>query len=110
MPVVSLGLFKLLFRLLEGMNAHQMVIAAKPERIWTYEWVGFRRTGQTARYGTLDSIEHELLALDVRKVGERLAGHPFEAFFMHLDYREVVLPRRLPSLGVGVELPLRKSA
>jgi hypothetical protein len=110
LPVVSLGLFKLALRLLEGMNAHHMVIASKPERIWTYEWMGFRRTGHTAKYGALDAIDHELLSLDVRKVGERLAGHPFEAFFTQLDYREVVLPKRLPALGVGVDLPLRKTA
>jgi len=110
LPIVSLGLFKTCLRLLEGMNARHMVIASKPERIWTYEWLGFRRTGHTALYGALDAIEHELLELDVRKVGERFAGHPFESFFTQLDYREVVLPRRLPSLGMGVELPLQKTA
>ena len=110
LPAVSLGLFKLALRLLESMNARHMVIASKPERLWTYEWMGFRRTGHTALYGTLDSCEHELLALDVRKVGERLAGHPFEGFFCQLDFREVVLPRRLPSLGLGVDMPLRKTA
>ena len=110
LPVVSLGLFKLALRLLEGMNARHMVIAAKPERIWTYEWMGFQQTGHTALYGALDACEHALLAIDVRKVGQRLAGHPFESFFCQLDYREVVLPRRLPSLGVGVNLPLRKTA
>lgn len=110
LPVVSLGLFKLAMRLLQAMNAHHLVIASKPERIWTYEWLGFRQTGHTALYGTLDSCEHALLSLDVRKLDERFAGHALESFFTQLDYREVVLPKRLPSLGVGVDLELRKTA
>ncbi len=110
LPVVTLGLFKLALRLLEGMNARHIVIASKPEKIWTYEWIGFRRTGHTALYGSLDSCEHELLSLDVRKMSELLAGHPFDAFMNTMDFREVVLPRRLPSLGLGVEQPLRKTA
>jgi len=110
LPVVSLGLFKLATRLLQGMNAHHLVIASKPERIWTYEWLGFKQTGHTALYGTLDSCEHALLSLDVRKLAETFSGHAFESFFMQLDYREVVLPKRLPSLGVGVDLELRKTA
>jgi N-acyl-L-homoserine lactone synthetase len=111
LPVVTLGLFKLMLRLLENMNARHMVIASKPEKIWTYEWCGFERTGHTAKYGALDAIDHELLSLDTRKVGERLGTeHPFHAFFTNLDYREVVLPKRLPALGMGVDLGLRQTA
>jgi hypothetical protein len=100
-----------MLRLLESMNARHMVIASKPEKIWTYEWCGFERTGRTAKYGALDAIDHELLSLDTRKVGERLgAAHPFHDFFTSMDLREVVLPKRLPALGMGVDLGLRRTA
>ena len=87
-----------------------VMIASKPEKIWTYEWVGFERTGHTAKYGALDAIDHELLSLDLSTFGERLAGHPFERFFLGLDYSEVVPPKHLPSLGIGVDLGLRQTA
>lgn len=111
LPIVSLGLFKTATRFLHNMNTHHLVIASKPERIWTYEWLQFQRTGCVAQYGTLDSIEHELLSLDVR-VAAAFPGHPFEKFFAQLEHREVVLPRRLPALGLGVDLdePFRMSA
>ena len=110
LPSVSLGLFKLTMRFLQSINARHLVIASKPERIWTYEWMAFRQTGHVARYGSLDSIEHALLEYDLRHAAELFAGHPFESFFMGLDYREVVLPSRLPELGIGVAAPLRQSA
>jgi len=115
LPSVSLGLFKLALRFLQSMEARTLVIASKPERIWTYEWLCFRRAGLTAQYGCLDRTEHELLWLDMRRLVEVSAGHPFGAFFASIDDREVVLPRRLPPLGLGVDLDaepfrLRESA
>jgi hypothetical protein len=65
---------------------------------------GFSRTGRFAQYGALDAIEHELLSLDLTNPAEVFAGHVFEAFFLGIDYREVVLPRRLPALGLGTTL------
>src|SRR5438067_162856 len=102
-------------RFLQSMEARTLVTASKPERIWTYEWLCFRRAGLTAQYGCLDRTEHELLWLDMRRLGEVFAGHPFGAFFASIDDREVVLPRRLPPLGLGVDLDaepfrLRESA
>jgi N-acyl-L-homoserine lactone synthetase len=113
LPVVSLGLFKLTMQFLQSMGMHDLVIASKPERIWTYEWLGFARTGRTAAYGTLDAIEHELLTFNLRRADEIFAGHPFESFFGGLDYREVCLPNRLPEIGLGIEVEdqeLRRSA
>ena len=113
LPVVSLGLFKLAMSFLQSMGMHQLVIASKPERIWTYEWLSFTRTGRTAAYGTLDAVEHELLTFDLRRADENFANHPFERFFCGLDYREVILPERLPEIGLGIEsdgFELRKSA
>ena len=45
LPVVSLGLFKTVQTLLERVGAHYMVICAKPERVWTFEWIRFEHTG-----------------------------------------------------------------
>ncbi len=113
LPVVSLGLFKLAMRFLQSMGMHQLVIASKPQKIWTYEWLGFTRTGRTAAYGTLDAIEHELLTFNLRRSDEIFSGHPFEQFFCGFDYREVIVPEQLPEIGLGIEtdgFELRKSA
>ena len=104
LPVVSLGLFKLVHAFLQGLDAHYMIIAAKPERVWTYEWMRFARTGRTGRYGQLDGAEHELLWYDFRHRATILEGHPFQSFFLDLDYHEVRLPAALPPLGLGVDL------
>ena len=103
LPAVSLGLFKLVHSFLEGLDAHYMIIAAKPERVWTYEWMRFARTGQTGRYGHLDGADHELLWYDFRRRATILEGHPFRGFFLDLDYHEVRLPAALPPLGLGVD-------
>lgn len=102
-PVVSLGLFKLVLRFLKSQGSHHLVIASKAERIWTYEWLRFKRTGVTAMYGALDAIEHELLTFDFRAEDEILGNHPFARFFHGIDYREVILPATLPALGLGIE-------
>jgi N-acyl-L-homoserine lactone synthetase len=115
LPVVSLGLFKVVMEFLRRLDADYMVVASKPERIWTYEWLTFHRTGLVAQYAKLDYTEHELLASEFRRATENLQGHPFEAFFVTAAYREVVIPKRLPALGLGVDLAaapfsLRRSA
>ena len=115
LPIVSLGLFKTVVRFLDSIGADYMVVASKPEKIYTYEWIGFERTGRTAQYGALDAVEHELLSYEFRRIRTLMEGHPFGEFFTTMDYREVVLPRELPALGLGVDvdaLPfeLRQSA
>lgn len=102
-PVVSVGLFTLVRRFLQLVGATRMVIASKPERVWTYEWLRFKRTGLSARYAKLDYAEHELLTYDFTRAEEILQGHPFEAVFVHNDYREVEVPATVPALGLGVE-------
>lgn len=108
LPVVSLGLFKMVHDLLFSLNARYMVIASKPERVWTYQWMRFRGTGLIAPYGKLGGAEHELLTYDMRRAPEILAGHPFREFFVSARYDEVEMPRRLPRLGIlPDEMPLR---
>jgi hypothetical protein len=115
LPVVSLGLFKLVRRFLQQTEARYMVIASKPERVWTYEWMRFKRTGLVAQYAKLDYAEHELLSYDFRRAGDILRGHPFEGFFERMEYAEVELPEAIPALGIGIHsvegvTPLRRSA
>ena len=78
--------------LLAASGAHYMVISAKPERIWTYEWLRFQRTGLVASYTKLSSGERELLWYDFRRRAAVLAGHPFREFFVTARYVEVVVP------------------
>jgi hypothetical protein len=102
LPVVSVGLFKLLWKfLLERAGGHTVVICSKAERIWTYEWLRFTRTGLTAPYGKLGAAEHALLTLDVRRAHDLYAGHPFLGFF-DLEHPEIVLPRTVPPVGLDV--------
>jgi hypothetical protein len=108
LPVVSLGLFKMVHDLLFALDARYMVIASKPERVWTYQWMRFKSTGLVKPYGKLAGAEHELLTYDMRRAPEILVGHPFREFFVSARYDEVELPRRLPSLGIlPDEQPLR---
>ena len=103
LPVVSLGLFKAVQMLLKRVGAHYMVICAKPERVWTFEWMRFEHTGLTACYEKLDNAEHALLAYDFVRQNEILAGHPFEAFWVDYEHPQVTIPKRIPALGLGGE-------
>jgi N-acyl-L-homoserine lactone synthetase len=103
LPVVSLGLFKTVMTFLKRLGTDYMVAASKPERVFSYEWMGFRQTGLSAPYGKLDYSEHQLLAHDFYKVEKVLEGHPFKDFFCSLNYSEVVIPKRIPLLGLGTE-------
>lgn len=108
-PTVSLGLFKLVMRFLERIDADYMVICSRPERIWTFEWMRFARTGLTARYTKLGDTEHELLWYDFKRKAHILEGHPFRAFFLDLEYDEVSLPAAVPALGIPGEVPAQRA-
>jgi len=107
LPVVSLGLFKAVQMLLKRVGAHYMVICAKPERVWTFEWMRFEHTGRTARYEKLNNAEHALLAYDFVAQNEILEGHPFEAFWVDYEHPQVHIPKRIPALGLGGETATR---
>jgi len=92
LPVVSLGLFNLVRCFADQMSFKYLVICSKAERLWTYEWLRFRRTGLVARYEKLHGAEHELLFLSFDWTEEALADHPLRVF---------IDGTRIP----GVELP-----
>ena len=101
LPTVSVGLFKLGIAFLRP-RTDDLVISSKPERVWTYEWLCFQRTGLTTRYIKLNNAEHELLSLDFRHLARTYAGHPFEELLIGPPCPEVVVPKRAPALGLGV--------
>jgi hypothetical protein len=103
LPVVSLGLFKTVMTFLKRLGTDYMVCASKPERAFSYEWMGFRQTGLEAPYGKLDYSKHLLLAHDFYRAEKVIEGHAFKDFFCTLKYSEVVVPKRIPLLGLGTE-------
>jgi len=79
------------------------VMCAREERIWTFEWLRFQRTGMVARYAMLGNVEHELLTMDV---GTRLHDHDdlgLAEFLFDTDHPEIKLPVIQPGLGPTVE-------
>jgi len=107
-PTVSLGLFMLVRSWLARIGARVMVICARPEKTWTYEWLRFERTGLTAPYGKLGNAPHELLACDFRRWcdgrGEvAFHDHPFRDFFAG-EHPEVIVPAEMPRLNLAAGL------
>ena len=47
---------------------------------------------------------HAEIILSTRiRLARNLEGHPFKDFFCSLNYSEVVVPKRIPLLGLGTE-------
>jgi len=111
MPAVSLGLVKLVIHFMAGVaGLPRGVVASRPERSFTYEWIGFRSTGQRAPYGSLGAVPHELLVVDFRDdIETAMATHPLGSFLLDEPSPEITLPRQVPVLGLAaLELtPLR---
>jgi hypothetical protein len=78
------------------------VICARPERVWTFEWLHFERSGLMAPYGKLGNVPHELLWFDFEHVVEIFAGHPFEELLIHMRCPELVLPAGNPPFGLAI--------
>jgi N-acyl-L-homoserine lactone synthetase len=107
-PVVSFGLFLLVRSWLDRIGAHLMVICAKPENVWTYEWLRFQRTGLTAPYGKLGNVKHEVLYCDIRlwcdaHGGVAFEDHPFKDFAA-AAHPEIELPTEMPRLDLVSDL------
>jgi hypothetical protein len=100
LPVVALGLYKLVSQFVRRLGADYVVICAKPERSWSYQWLGFQPTGLSTNYGKLGATEHELLTCDLRNDMEALRGHRYWDFIFSTDHREVEVPLGIPQLGL----------
>lgn len=92
LPAVALGLFKLAIRYVLSLGVDHVVVCAKPERVWTYEWIGFERTGRSAPYRKLGGASHELMVSHVGPAIARSRDHRFWDFFMESDDPEIVMP------------------
>ncbi len=92
LPAVALGLFKLAIRYVISLGTDRVVVCAKPERVWTYEWIGFERTGRSAPYRKLGGEPHELLVSPIGATLARSRDHRFWDFFMESDDAEIVMP------------------
>jgi hypothetical protein len=103
LPVVALGLFKLAVRLVERLGADYAVVCARPERVWTYQWLRFERTGLSAVYRKLGDTLHELLTCDLRFGVERYREHRYWDFFFARTHPEIELPQRMPPLGLPTD-------
>jgi hypothetical protein len=96
LPAVALGLFKLGIRYVLSLGADRVVVCAKPERVWTYVWLGFERTGRFAPYRKLGGASHELLVSPVGAAIARSRDHRFWDFFMESDDPEIEMPAPRP--------------
>ena len=105
LPPVALGLYKLVSQLVRRLGADYVVICAKPERSWSYRWLGFEPTGLSTRYGKLGATEHDLLTCDLRRDMLALRRHRYWDFVFRMDHPEVVMPRNLPALGLATQWP-----
>ncbi|HYY06792.1 MAG TPA: hypothetical protein VE997_09435 [Candidatus Limnocylindria bacterium] len=106
LPVVVLGLYKLACHFTRKLHASHVVICSRPERSFTYQWLGFTRTGLTACYAKLANAEHELLTCDVRGDMEQHRAHRYWEFVFETDHPEVSVPDGVPLPGIGIaEMP-----
>src|SRR2546426_3673550 len=101
LPVVALGLYKLVCHFTRQLGASHVVICSKPERSFAYQRLGFTSTGLTARYTKLANAEHQLLTCDVRGDMEHHRAHRYWEFVFETDHPEVAVPRCIPPLGIG---------
>jgi hypothetical protein len=101
---VSLGLFKLMVKFVtERLGALHVVLCAREERIWAFEWLHFQRSGMVARYAKLGNVDYELLIMDV---ADRLAGEEDQAlteFLFDSEHPEIKMPPVAPALSPTVE-------
>lgn len=101
LPVVSVGLFKLVYELAMVVGAERQVVCTKAERLWSYVSMGFQSTGITTAYEKLNNTEHELLWHDFSAIlsDGAIAGNPFEQLSA-LQLDEVITPSAMPPLGL----------
>jgi N-acyl-L-homoserine lactone synthetase len=100
LPVVAMGLFKLACNFVDRLGVQYVVVCAKPERVWTYQWLKFEPVGISAPYTKLGGQRHELLEANLRGGITRHRDHRYWEFFFEIQHGEVSLPNRIPKLGL----------
>lgn len=101
---VSFGLFKLMVKFaIERLGALHVLLCARDERIWAFEWLRFQRSGMVARYAKLGNVDYELLTMNL---ADRAAGDEDQAvsqFLFETDHPEIKMPPMAPALTQIVE-------
>ena len=93
-PVVQLGLFRLVHELAARIGARHGVVRDGSDRAWLYDWLRFNRLAFPA------STKCQMLfVLDLTRALDDADAHPFGSFFRDLSFPEIVLPRRIPAPG-----------
>jgi hypothetical protein len=104
LPSVALGLLKLCVHFLRVVGADRVVACSRLERVQTYRWLRFRPTGISGPYRPLDGTEHTVLTCDLGRGLSPHRDHRYWTFFVEIGHPEIVLPRRIPPLGIP-EIP-----
>ena len=105
-PSVSFGLFKLMINfVMDRLGADFVIVCSKEERIWTYEWLRFQRTGMVARYTKLGNAEHSLLVQDLRHRLREHTDHRLWDFLFENRYEQITVPAVPPGLGPNADHP-----
>jgi hypothetical protein len=101
---VSFGLFKLMVKFVaERLGALYVLLCAREERIWMFEWLHFQRSGMVARYAKLGNVDHELLVMDVANRRHGQDDQALAEFLFEIEHSEIKLPSVAPALSPGVE-------
>ncbi|MGH9363352.1 MAG: N-acyl amino acid synthase FeeM domain-containing protein, partial [Thermoanaerobaculia bacterium] len=100
LPAVALGLLKLGMHFVRFVGADRVVVCSRLDRAQTYTWLCFRPTGLVGAYRPLDGAEHAVLTCDLRGGLAPHRDHRYWAFFVAIAHPEIVLPARVPPLGI----------
>jgi N-acyl-L-homoserine lactone synthetase len=95
LPVISVGLFKLVYELSMFLGADYQVVCTKSEKLFSYLTMGFTQTGIKKSYAKLNGVEHELLFHEFRRIPFTMADNPF-AVMCATPLDEVVVPTEMP--------------
>ncbi len=99
LPVISVGLFKLVYELSMFLGADCQIVCTKSEKLFSYLTMGFAQTGLKKSYAKLNGVEHELLFHEFHKIPYTMGDNPF-AVMCATDLQEVVTPTAMPPVGL----------
>lgn len=102
LPAVSIGLFRLTYEFSFQVGAHAVVVCSKPERMMTYQLMGFQQTGLNVAYAKLNGARHELLWHDFRQASTMVENELFRRMSLGAGFPQVIAPSSVPVLGLAV--------
>ena len=101
---VSFGLFKLMVKFaIERLGALHVILCAREERVWAFEWLRFQRSGMVTRYAKLGNVDYELLTLDLTTRPASDEDQAVSQFLFETEHPEIKMPLMAPALSQVVE-------